>query len=375
MSIKNKIFRNLSNIPGWVTRRKIVVIESDDWGSIRMPSKAVFESLVRKGLPVEARDSGPYNLFDTLANEDDMHSLFNVLSSVYDKNGNPAVFTAFSVVANPDFDKIRAGGFEKYYYEPFTDTLKRYYTDDSVFDIWKEGIKQGIFIPQFHGREHLNVSEWMRALKRGDRETHLAFEHGMWGFPNKPYNGSSVSYQAAFDYYDPKDVAAHDMIISDGLDLFESIFGYRATFFVPPNGFLHDSLYKTAAEKGVKYLFASRFHTTPAGYGKVKRSIHYIGQKNKYGQRFIIRNCFFEPCMKGRDWVNSCLNDIDIAFRWKKPAIISSHRVNYIGALDPGNRENGLSQLMQLLKEVVSRWPDVEFMTSAELGDLIQKSN
>jgi len=79
--------------------------------------------------------------------------------------------------------------------------------------------------------------------------------------------------------------------------------------------------------------------------------------------------------MKGKDWVNSCLNDIDMAFRWNKPAIISSHRVNYIGALDPGNRENGLSQLKQLLKEVVSRWPDVEFMTSAELGDLIQKSN
>ena len=79
--------------------------------------------------------------------------------------------------------------------------------------------------------------------------------------------------------------------------------------------------------------------------------------------------------MKGRDWVDSCLNDIDIAYRWKKPAIISSHRVNYIGALDSGNRENGLSKLNQLLKEIVTRWPDVEFMTSAELGDLMQKSN
>ena len=30
--------RNLSNLPGWRTSRKIVVIESDDWGTIRMPS-------------------------------------------------------------------------------------------------------------------------------------------------------------------------------------------------------------------------------------------------------------------------------------------------------------------------------------------------
>jgi len=365
----------LSNLPGWRTNRHILVFESDDWGSIRMPSKETFNSLVDKGLPLSLGDSGPYNLFDTVANPEDLSGLFEVLSNVKDHHGNHCAFTAISVVANPDFERIKNGDFENYYYEPFTVTLRRYYGNNDSFELWKEGIRNRIFVPQFHGREHLNVSEWMRALKRGDRETHLAFEHGMWGFPNKPYNGSSVSYQAAFDFYDPEDLAVHDKIIADGLNLFESIFGYRAVFFVPPNGYLHDSLYKAASENGIRYLFASRFHSTPAGYGKINKSIHFIGQRNKLGQWFIIRNCFFEPCMKGKDWVNSCLNDIDMAFRWNKPAIISSHRVNYIGALDPGNRENGLSQLKQLLKEVVSRWPDVEFMTSAELGDLIQKSN
>ncbi|NTW32234.1 MAG: hypothetical protein HGB12_06370 [Bacteroidetes bacterium] len=34
-----------SNIPGWRTDRKILVIESDDWGSIRMPSKETYSGL------------------------------------------------------------------------------------------------------------------------------------------------------------------------------------------------------------------------------------------------------------------------------------------------------------------------------------------
>ena len=41
MIIRN-IFHNLLSIPGWRTNRHIVVIESDDWGSIRMPSKEVY---------------------------------------------------------------------------------------------------------------------------------------------------------------------------------------------------------------------------------------------------------------------------------------------------------------------------------------------
>jgi len=39
--IKKIAMRNVANIPGWRTDRKIVVIESDDWGAIRMPSKEV----------------------------------------------------------------------------------------------------------------------------------------------------------------------------------------------------------------------------------------------------------------------------------------------------------------------------------------------
>ena len=66
--------------------------------------------------------------------------------------------------------------------------------------------------------------------------------------------------------------------------------------------------------------------------------------------------------------------EIDIAFKWRKPATISSHRVNYIGWLNKQNRKHGLQKLDELLAQIIKYWPDVEFMTSEELGDLISKN-
>jgi len=55
----------------------------------------------------------------------------------------------------------------------------------------------------------------------------------------------------------------------------------------------------------------------------------------------------------------------------KKPALISSHRLNYIGYIDENNRKKNLRQLKTLLSEVIKRWPDVEFLTSDQLGETI----
>jgi hypothetical protein len=79
----------------------------------------------------------------------------------------------------------------------------------------------------------------------------------------------------------------------------------------------------------------------------------------------------FEPSREGTHLVDTCLKEIDTSFRWNKPAIISSHRVSFVGALYPENRDNGLRQLSELLKGIVKHWPDVEFMTTEELGALM----
>ncbi len=369
-SVKSKIGREFSNIPGWKTNRKILVIESDDWGSIRMPSLAAYKKLTGDGLEL-AGDSLRYNTNDTLASSTDLTALFNTLLKHKDKNNRPAVFTAVSLVANPDFKKISDNNFAHYYHEPFNITLQRYYGDNAAFKLWKEGIQHKLFIPQFHGREHLNVAEWMRALQQNEREARLAFDHELWGFNNKPISNSSIFFQAAFDLYEPADLSYQADSIKDGLNLFEKLFGYRAAFFVPPNGPFNNSLEGVCAANGIKYISAAKIQTEPLGYNKTKKVLHWLGQKNKHRQLYLTRNCFFEPSQQGKDWVNSCLQNIASAFRWHKPAIISSHRVNYIGALNPANRQRGLEHLSRLLEGVIKQWPEIEFCSSDELGDMI----
>ncbi len=368
-ALKEKINRHLSNLPGWRTRRQILVLESDDWGSIRMPSLAAFERLRAQGLSLDRGDALRYNSNDTLAGSDDFDALFSVLERHRDRHHRPAVVTALSLVANPDFDRIRDSGFESYYYEPFTHTLERYYPGAQVFRYWQEGIRQGLFIPQFHGREHLNIAAWMKALREKDPQTHAAFREGCWGFSNHhPYR---VRYQAAFDVTDPAEIDTHHQIIREGLDLFEQLHGYRASFFVPPNGPFNNALEPTAAAYGIRFMSSSKVQHEALGLGKTRRCLHFLGQRNAHGQRYITRNCFFEPSQAGRNWVESCLQEIAIAFRWHKPAVVSTHRVNFIGALQESNRAHGLNQLDQLLREVTRRWPEVEFMSSDQLGRLM----
>ncbi len=371
MSIVSSFRQNLSNSYGRSISKKVVVFESDDWGSQRMPSLDSFERLEKSGLDLRSFDAERYNLNDTLATGQDLESLFEVLSGVKDAAGNCAVFTPISIVANPDFQKIHDSGFREYFYEPFPETLKRFPGCEHSFDRWKEGIQKKLFVPQMHGREHLNVTAWMKDLKNGQHQTILAFKEGLWGFVPPAYPG--VDYQAAFLLTDTDELEYQRSIIKEGLQLFTELFGYKAEYFVPPNGPFNNSLNKTLAENGIKFRCASKIQNETIDFGKTRKVFHYIGQKESNGITYITRNCFFEPSQAGKDWIDSCLNDIKIAFRWNKPAIISSHRVNYIGALNPANRDKGLSQLAGLLKLIVRNWPDAEFMTTPQVGALLKK--
>ena len=84
-----------------------------------------------------------------------------------------------------------------------------------------------------------------------------------------------------------------------------------------------------------------------------------------------MRNCYFEPSQGTADEFD-CLERVKCAFRWHKPATISMHRLNVIGAIDEKNRTNNLAKLKWLLKEIIRLYPDVEFMSSDELGRMIE---
>lgn len=375
--LKSKIRVNLSNAKGWRTKRHIVVIESDDWGSVRMSSLDSFERLKSLGIPV---DKGQYNIYDSLESNEDLEMLFDTLGRFKDSTGRHPVMTGVNVVANPDFEAIEQNGLKEYVYEPYTKTCERYSNHDRVFELWKRGIAERLFVPVLHGREHLNAQFWVRALQSGSPSVLAAFKEGVTGIPNRGIDGERVpGFQAAFQIDTVNDLPYQKEVIRTGAELFEKLYGYKPKFFVPTNGAFNNSLEKDLFDAGIQYINTAKKQEEPLGNGQYKINTRFIGDKNQFGQIYLTRNCFFEPASTGfevpsnHDWIHSCMKEIEIAFRWQKPATISSHRVNYIGYLHPENREKGLRMLSQLLDEIIKRWPDVEFMTSVELGDVIAK--
>ncbi len=364
-----KVKYQIANLPGWRTKRKLVVIESDDWGSIRMPSREVYETLLKKGFPLNKTS---YNRFDSLASEDDLAALFEVLYSIKDMNGNSVKITANTIVANPDFDKIEQSGFTEYHYEPFTETLKKYPNHSNSFSIWQEGINAGIFRPQFHGREHINVQRWMRALSDENSIAREIFKYKMYDL-SIGLARSKDAFMEALQIDSEDDFGFQSAYINEGLALFKKIFNYSSKTFIAPCYVWHSNLNNSLKSNGVEAFQGSWYQLEPnVSDNSLKKIFHYTGQKNDLDQIYLARNVFFEPSeIKIKDWNKEVINKMKLAFRTGKPAIIQSHRMNFIGSIDKENRDKNLTMFSELLNLIIKTWPDVEFVASDELADLI----
>ena len=371
-SIKHIVGSKIINTLGWHTKRKILVIESDDWGSIRMPSIEILNILINKKLEFDYI----FEKNDTLASYSDLENLFEILNSVKDKNNKSSVITANCVVTNPDFEKIKKSDFLEYHYELITETLTKYYPRTNPFNLWKQGIENSIFFPQFHGREHLNVQLWLKLLRKNISGVKEAFNHNVFSQIMDIPNDNRTHVLSSYDYRDESDQDFIKQSIKDGVNIFKNLFGYDSMSAISPCYIWDDFIEKCYLNEGIKYIQGGVFqkYTT---YQKKRLhkngQYHYCGEKNKLGQNYLIRNCYFEPShFSNIDVIDNCMCKIKNAFRWRKPAIISTHRLNYIGSLNKKNRDDNLLQLRQLLRQIVRHWPEVEFMTSNKLGDLIK---
>ncbi|MBM6499837.1 hypothetical protein [Flavobacterium macrobrachii] len=372
--ILHTVFANLKNSFGWKTNRKIIVFSVDDYGNVRLNSKAARANLDKAGMKIYSR----FDALDTLETKQDLEQLFEVLNSVKDKNGRNAVFTPFALPCNINFEKVEENNFQKFEYETLPETYSKLAIEQpeayfGAWEKWQEGIQKGFLKPQFHGREHVNLSIFNDKLKNKDEQIITALK-------NKSYTSISdddyptKSSFAAFDFWDVSENQNLKSIVIDGLQKFEEVFGYKSNYFTPPVFNIHHSLFPTLKQNGVNFIDLALYRKEHQGFGKYKNSLNYTGKKTNEGLTIMVRNVVFEPTEdRGIDWIDFTLKQIETAFRWNKPAIISSHRVNFCGHIDEKNREKGLKSLESLLQEIVKKWPDVEFMSADELGNCIVK--
>jgi len=362
--ILTKAYNSYFDFKSITTHRKLLVIESDDWGSLRTKDTQVLKYLNKINTAI-VKD--PYSRLDSIANTDDLNALFDVLNSVRDRNGNPACITTNTCMANPDFEKIKQSKFQQFYYKPFHTSITET-GGVALWDLWQEGIGHKFLRPQLHGREHLHSLQWLEELKAGNNDLLKAFELESFGIPYEPLlTKRRKNLQAALDHYGLKgEKEFQENWLKESADIFEKTFGYTSKTFIPTAYIWHSQLDQIIKKQGIKAYQGIKLQYQPKDIG-YKRIPHFIGQK-KNSLRYLVRNAFFEPSLEpNKNWLSTTLKDIENAFAKNQPAIVGSHRINFIGGLSEQNRDQNLKLLKQILIRVIKIYPDVEFVNSSLL--------
>ena len=363
---------NLKHLGGWQGPERLVVFAVDDYGNVRLNSRASRDAMSLGGLDLRGR----FDRFDALETRQDLEALLDTLSRVTDGRGRHALFTPYVLSANPDFHAMMTGD-GAYRYEPLTRTFERLASDqpeayEGAWALWQEGMRRGLLRPQFHGREHLNVEVIERKLRARDRALQINLEnHSMAGIGEEP-SLPGVSFTHGFGLWERSETDRHREIIADGLKLFARVFGFASVTFTPPAQKLHPDLYRFVEAQGVRAIHKPLHCVRRLDRNETIREFNRLGRRRGQAHVSIVRNVVFEPNNDpSLDSVGHALNQVAAAFRWRKPAIISSHRVNFCGHIEEDNRRSGLDALHRLLQGIVQRWPDVQFISADELVERI----
>jgi hypothetical protein len=361
------IIKKITAKMGYQTDKKQILLLSDDWGSVRIKSKEDQADLIKKGYKVASR----FDQFDSLETNEDLELLFEVLTKYKDHNGNHPCITAVTNVANPDFKKIKESDFQEYHYETIASTYLRYPDSDRVLNLTHEGIHNKIFIPQSHGREHVQVNWWMEELQNKDSFASKFFDHEFFFLYNSllknNYRGRDIV--AAFDVLTQDDLDSQIIIAKDSLIIFDNLFGFKSKIFTPPALFYNPQIEEIIKREGIDWIDVGRLFKVPQTDGTEKWQFNYLGRKKKSGLKVLVRNAMFESNIsQSESAVDRCLYDIEQAFKLRQPAIISNHRACFTGRIDDNNRRKGLFELDLLFSRIVKKWPDVEFISINELN-------
>ncbi|MCC5865185.1 MAG: hypothetical protein JJU31_08720 [Wenzhouxiangella sp.] len=357
--MSRRLARRARDFLGPRTPAPMLVIESDDWGAVRVPDRAALAAMRAEGLD----SSNPFDSLDSLERPEDLHALLDALGSVKDANGHCARFTMNTVMANPDLPALVENGFSSYKYQPINALPEQYPFYGEVLALFGQGMDDGRLRPQFHGREHLNVPAWMQACRDGTEVLLKAARCGVYGLDVTLAGMRRRNFMAAWDFHGPEEQAFVLASIRDGLQLFKNQFGIQSVSAIAPCYVWDQQCERVAAEDGVRFFqgivrqYVPRIDRERYGF-----KLNYTGRSGQSGVRYLVRNCFFEPSLeKGRDVVADCLARLDDLFSMNRLAVLSTHRINFMGGIEPKNRDVNIQMFSRLLGEIVKRWPAVEF--------------
>jgi hypothetical protein len=336
-------------------KRPIVVIQSDDWGRVGIPSLEALERLKAAGAKV---GHSPWDRYG-LESVGDLDALGNTLALIADRDGNSPCFTANFVMANADLARMRAERYEAFRWIAIADGLPKPWSDHLLSE-YRDLITGGLFEPALHGFTHFNVQELLACLRenseRGERARLLVENEVPYLASVTPeYNFALVSRQGGEHFLSEPEQADW---VSTGLKLFTDVFGTKPA---------------TTCAPGYRSNLVTRKLWQDAGI----ESVQMVGTQPvamRGGLVDIQRNVAFEPALDSGDVVARALGQARRAIRKGLPVVICSHSINYITRFTNA-AENGRASLRKLLTGLLEEFPHLRFANTKSLVDSWKAAN
>lgn len=358
------------NLRGRAFKEQFVVIQSDDWGSIRVPQNKEAQKILNNS----SKQLSIFQKYDTLDCNEDWRALLDLFVTFKDSTGKHPVFTSNFVTGNPNFEKIKEHQFTQFFWDPFYSTYEQFNQEKlNTLEIINQGIFKGIIEPQYHGRQHVNHKKWLKSLSSGNATALEFFNHHMWIYDSINSNGLR-SLNAVFDSceYTKEEVESE---FKDGICAFKQAFGQLPQSFIPNNYFFNREWHSLLPNFGIKSVQGMKYgFETDELDGMLKYRRFNKNDKQNSSVVQLVRNVVFDPSSDlmthNNDSVQWAKDQILMAFALNKPIIIDTHRVNYVGGIDVNNRNNGIQKLSELLHWLVKKFPKIRFISTAELANL-----
>lgn len=363
MNILTQLYANFF---GWKTKRKLVVIESDDWGAIRMPNKDSQNKIKSLGFNV---DDDPYLKYDSIESPNDLYAIVDILSRYFDSNGKNPKITLNYILTNPKLQEILKDGI--YYYEYFYESYLRFNKTNETFNLVKEGVQNKYFQPQYHGREHLNILQLKELISKAVKKEISALEIGVYGLNFNSIKNKRSNLMATFDYQDKAEIQNITKSFCEGIEIFKNTFGFSPKTFISPCYIWSNEIENVAYKQGVIGIQGNPIQKIPSNLNQYKRKKHFTGERNQNNLIYSVRNAYFEPSINKNFNSYKIIKRAELIFSIGKPLVISCHRLNFMGSLSENNRRDNLKDFNILIKSLLKRWPEIEFISSDELFDII----
>jgi hypothetical protein len=237
-----------------------------------------------------------------------------------------------------------------------------------IVDAMQAGVRAGVFQLQLHGRSHY----WLPALIEAAKTQPVV---AAW-LTGKDTWHTEVLPAEVQSRWEPR-IEGRPFHITDDVataaaqqdaELFHACLGTRPTIAVPTRFDWYPALERGWAAAGVRTVVTPGRYDSHSGQFGDPRAFKMItnGMRSEH-VRYVVRDQYFEP-FKGHTAEHG-LRALATNTALGRPTLLEIHRVNFP---EPGLRQRTLSAIRELLRDALQRYPDLRFLSTAELVDAME---